>query len=398
MKTKITEIKWTTVTVPMEAPLRWSLGVESGTTRTILQVITADGITGLGETYGGEATVRTLQFAKPMILGSDPFEVEKLLKKLQVFCIAYETFVPPHVMAAVEMACWDIMGKALGRPVCSLLGGQYRDRIPFSAYLFFRHKSADGKGGESTPEGLLEYAEMIVEKCGFDTLKIKGGVLPPDQELESIRLIRKRFPGYKIRFDPNAAWSAGTAINVLRRMDEFALEYAEDPVWGIEAMGLVRRDVPIPFATNMCVINFDQIPLAVRTHCIDVILSDVHYWGGLSSNKKLAGICETFQLGLGMHSDRELGISTAAQVHFAASTPYMTYAPDSHYHHQVDDIITDPFEYEQGHLKVPDGPGLGVTIDPEKLEKYERYYQQQGEAGEFLDPTRPDWFPTLPLW
>lgn len=395
---KINDFKLTTVTVPMEAPLRWSLGVETGTTRTIVQLQTDEGIVGLGETYGGEATAKTLEFARPLIVGTDPFEIEKLLKKLQVFCISYETFVAPHVMAAVDMACWDIMGKALGRPVCSVLGGKFRELIPFSAYLFFRHTSSEGKGGEDSPQRLLDYAEMIVEKCGFEVLKVKGGVLPPEAELECLRLLRERFPKAKIRFDPNAAWSVGTSINILRRMMEYDLEYAEDPTWGIEAMSLVRRDVPVPFATNMCVINFDQIPLAVRTRCVDIILSDVHYWGGLANNKKLAGICETFQLGMGMHSDRELGISTAAQIHLAAATPYMVYAADSHYHHQADDIITRPFAYERGCFKVPEGPGLGVEIDPEKLEKYERYHQEKGEAGEFLDASRPGWIPTLPLW
>lgn len=395
---RITEYDITAVTVPMEAPLRWSLGVETATTRTIVEIFTDEGIVGVGETYGGDATVRALNFVKPLVVGCDPFEVEKLVKKLQVFCISYETFVPPHVVAAIEMACWDIMGKALNRPVCSLLGGKFRDMVPFSAYLFFRYKSADSKGGEDTPEKLLEYAVEIVERFEFKTLKVKGGVLPPEEEIRCVRLLRENFPLAKIRFDPNAAWSVGTSINTLRKMMEYNLEFVEDPTWGIEAMGLVRRDVPVPFATNMCVINFDQIPLATRTRCIDIILSDVHYWGGLTSNRKLAAVCETFKFGLGMHSDRELGISTAAQIHLAAATPYMTYAPDSHYHHQADDIITEPFKYEQGGFKVSERPGLGVDIDRNKIKKYARLYQERGEAGEFLDPYRPDWVPTLPLW
>src|SRR5690348_1924115 len=126
---KITDFRLTPVTVPMEAPLRWSLGVEVGTTRTIIEVSTDDGITGLGETYGGNATLRALEFMRPIVTGSDPFEIDKLLKRLQVFCISYETFVAPHAIAAIEMACWDIMGKSLGRPVCSLLGGKFRDPV-----------------------------------------------------------------------------------------------------------------------------------------------------------------------------------------------------------------------------------------------------------------------------
>lgn len=395
---KITALKMTTVTVPLEAPIRWSMGVAYGTNRTVVEVLTDEGIVGLGETFGGKTTVATLKTAEPMIVGHDPFQVEEILKRLSAFCIPYEEYISPTAVAAVEMACWDIMGKTLGRPVCSLLGGKYRDHVPFSAYLFYRYKSADGRGGEDSPEKMADYSGMVMEKYGFSVLKLKGGVLPPERELETVRVLRKRFPKAKIRFDPNAAWSVGTSINTLRRMMEYDLEYAEDPTWGIEGMGLVRRDVPVPLATNMCVINFEQIPLAVRTRCIDIILSDVHYWGGLASNKKLAGICETFQLGLGMHSDRELGISTAAQIHLAAATPYMSYAPDSHYHHQVDDIITEPFKYEQGGFRVPAGPGLGVAIDREKLQKYNRYSLEKGETGNFLDPARPEWIPTLPLW
>lgn len=395
---KILDLKATCVTVPMEAPLRWSLGVEVGTTRTILELVTDEGIVGLGETYGGKATLHALEFVRPILIGSDPFEIEKILRRLQVFCISYETFVSPHVIAGIDMACWDIMGKVLNRPVCSVLGGKFKDRVAFAGYIFFRYPSPEGKGGEDSAEKLLAYTEKLMDEHHFETLKIKGGALPPEEELESVRLIRKKFPKVKLRFDPNAAWAVGTSINILTKMKEYDLEYAEDPVWGIEGMGLVRKDVAIPFATNMCVINFDQIPLGVRTRCIDIILSDIHYWGGLANNRKLAGVCETFQIGLGMHSDRELGISTAAQIHFAAATPYLIYAPDSHYHHQVDDVITEPFKYDHGHFKVPTKPGLGVEIDREKLEKYARHFQEKGEAGEFLDPHRPDWIPTLPLW
>lgn len=383
----------------MEAPLRWSLGVETGTSRTILQILTDEGVVGLGETYGGDATVRSLEFARGILIGSDPFEIEKILRKLQVFCISYETFVPPHVIAAVDMACWDIMGKALNRPVCSLLGGKFREKIPIAGYLFYRYPSEDGKGGgEDTPEKMVEYTERLVEEYEFDVLKLKGGVLSPKQELETIKQLRKRFPDASLRFDPNAAWSVPTSISILRQMMECDMQYAEDPTWGIEGMSLVRRDVPVPLATNMAVINFDQIPLAVRTRCIDIILSDVHYWGGLANNRKLATICETFQIGYGMHSDRELGISTAAQLHLAAATPSMPFAVDSHYHHQTDDIVTQPFQYDHGHMTVPDSPGLGVEIDPDKLEKYHRYHLEKGEAGEFMDPYRPNWLPVLPLW
>jgi len=166
----------------------------------------------------------------------------------------------------------------------------------------------------------------------------------------------------------------------------------------MEGMSLVRKDISVPLATNMMVIAFDHIPTAVRLRAVDIILADVHYWGGLWNNQRLAAVCETFQLGLGMHSDRELGVSTAAMLHSAASTPYMTHAPDSHYHDQVDDVITRPFRYHQGCMQVPEGPGLGVELDEEKVAKYHRLYKEQGSVNEFMDPHRPGWVPNLPIF
>jgi glucarate dehydratase len=176
------------------------------------------------------------------------------------------------------------------------------------------------------------------------------------------------------------------------------MEFVEDPTPGLAEMARVRQVVAVPLATNMCVIDFPHIPLAVKLGSVDVILADVHYWGGPRANIKLGAIAETFGLGLGMHSDRELGISTAAQLHVAAALPTLRYAIDSHYLQQADDIITHPFRFHDGGLDVPSGPGLGVEVDADKLADYHRHYQEVGEVVEFGDPTRPTWIPTLPLF
>jgi len=396
---KIQDIVATPVTIPMEAPLRWSMGIETGTTRTLLRLKTDEGLVGIGETYGGENTVHAIEFAKQFVLGMDPFDIRLIVNKLQSFRVSYESNVPLYVIAGIEMACWDLTGKALGRPVASLLGGIARDEVSFSAYLFYRYEGEGGIGGESSAESMVDRCQALVETYGFTSIKLKGGVLPPEEELRTVKLLRQKFPyPYRIRFDPNAAWSVETSLRILPRMGEYDLEFVEDPTWNLEGMGLVRRDVPIPLATNMCVISFDQIAPAVRLRSIDIILADVHYWGGLSNNQKLAGVCETFQLGLGMHSDRELGVSTAAMIHLAAATPYLAYAADSHYHDQVDDIITERHQYHKGCFKLPQGPGLGVDLDEEKIEKYHRAYQERGDVNEFLDSHRPSWVPNLPIF
>jgi len=328
-------------------------------------------------------------------------ELGKIASKFSpYFEIPYETSIPPHAFAGVEMACWDAVGKELGRPVSSLLGGAERREIPFITYLFYRYEGAGGIPPIDSPDSMLKYHEKIDQKFGkFAGAKIKGGVFPPEDEFAAVKRFREAFGDrFLLRFDPNGAWSVETSIRMLKRMEPYALEFVEDPTLNIEGMARVRKDVSIPFSTNMCVIWFNQIMPAIRLGAIDMIQEDLHYWGGLRLNQKLVSIAETLQLGLAIHSDRELGISTAAVLHFVAAHPYLTHPVDSHYHHQVDDIIIEPFVYTNGKMKVPDGPGLGVEIDRKKLEKYAALYREQGDVNEFYDLRRPGWLPNMPIF
>lgn len=400
---KVIDIRATPVRVEMEAPLRWSMGVETGTTRTIIELLTNEGIIGLGETYGGASTVGRIEESRPLFIGLDPFEVQTLVKRFDCFRVTSEqtarSMEMRYVAAGLEIAFWDIIGKALNKPVCRLWGGANRDEIPFLAYVFYRYPK-NGAGGESTPEAIVEAYGKLVEQHGFSGIKLKGGVFEPQQEIEAMRALRRSF-GEQIRFlrfDPNQAWSVETSIRSLKKMEELDLEYCEDPTWNIEGMSLVRSSVNVPLATNQCVISFDQVPSAVRRHPVDVIMVDLYFWGGPSAAKKLAGICEVFNLGLAIHSDRELGIGTAAGLHFAATTPGVSHPYDSHYHHQTEDVITQPFRFENGGLRVPDGPGLGVELDQKQLKRCAERYAAQGDAVEFFDPYRPHWAPHLPLW
>ena len=397
---KVVDIKITPVTVPVEAPLRWSMGVETGTTRGIVQVITDEGIVGIGETYGGNAVEHAIEVAKPLLLGLEPLDIGVLHHRLGVFRIGYETAVPAVVRAGIEMAFLDAAGKALNLPVYSLLGGKTRDRIETAAYLFYRYKSDDGVGGEDCPEAMLERAKDLRARHGFRVFKLKGGVFPPDEELKCLRLLRAEFPDAPLRWDPNAAWSVESSIRIGRKLlnEGIDLEYLEDPTWNLEGMSQVRKAVPIPLATNMCLVNYEQLAPGIRLRSIDIILADVHFWGGFRENQRLIAVCDAFQLGVGLHSDRELGISTAAMLHLAAASPSMQYAIDSHYHDQVDDVITHPMVYKDGCFQVPTGPGLGVEVDWDKVEKYNRLYKSVGQVNEFYDSRRPDWVPALPIF
>jgi glucarate dehydratase len=199
-------------------------------------------------------------------------------------------------------------------------------------------------------------------------------VFPPGQETEAIRALRGAFPGHPLRLDPNAAWTTQTSVTVAQDLDG-VLEYLEDPTPGIDGMARVARIAPMPLATNMCVVAFAHLPAAVRQNAVQVILSDHHYWGGLRRSQQLAGICETFGIGLSMHSNSHLGISLAAMVHLAAAVPNLTYACDTHWPWKTEDVVAgQPFIFSGGTLSVPSGPGLGVELDREALARLHEQY------------------------
>jgi glucarate dehydratase len=401
---KIVDVRATPVFVPMEATLRWSMGIETGTTRTVIELITDEGIIGLGEAYGGASTAQAVEDARPFFIGMDPFEIQTIVKRFEVFRITSEQMAKmaelKNVGAGVEIACWDIMGKALGKSVSDLWGGADTDAVEFIAHVFYRY-AENGKGGETTARDIVERYGELAERHGFRGIKFKGGVMHPDEELAALRGLRETYADAIrwLRFDPNQAWSVPMSIAMLRKMRELDLEYVEDPTWDMEGLARVRRSVPeIALATNQAVVGFANVAPAIAMQALDVILVDLFFWGGPSQARKLAAICDVFGLGLAIHSDRELGIGTTANVHFIATTPQLCHACDSHYHDQIDDVITEPIRFEGGRVRVPTGPGLGVELDPEALARCARRYADQGERFEFFDPHRPGWTPHLPLW
>ncbi len=399
---KIVNFKATPVAVPMEAPLRHSAAVHPGRCiRTILEVQTDEGITGIGEL---EDVVHQRQLAvlAPLLIGRDPFDLEDL--RVQVIGAGHlllqgQYLARNRIYAGIEMALMDIQGKAIERPLYQLLGGAVRKRIPMSAYLFYRYAS-DEFPEVSSPEEMVSHARDLVQRYGFRTLKLKGGVFEPVHEIETIAALRQEFgPEYRLRLDPNNVWALGTAVRAGHKLRQYDLEYLEDPTWGIDGMAEVQRQTGIPLATNMCVVTFEQIPYAVERRAVTVILSDPWYWGGLWGLKHLSVICQTFKLDLGMHSGTELGVGLAAMLHAAASLPNLAYAVDAHYHHLRWDIIKGGMmRYQDGELAVPEGSGLGVELDEERMAEAAAYFEKHGGYSFPLDPWRPDWYQRWPAW
>lgn len=396
---KIARLRATSVTVPLEAPLRHSNGAHWGRfVRTIVEVEADNGLVGLGELGGGgEAAEGAVMGLEPYLIGHDPFDLNALWFKLcNPTASLYNNRLQLH--AAIEFACLDLMGQELGQPVHRLLGGALRDRVPFASYLFFRYPDpVSGSGEVRTADQLVAHALDLRGRHGFRTHKLKGGVFPPDYELECYRALAAAVPEDSVRFDPNGVLSPEAAIRFGRAIEDLRNDYYEDPAWGLAGMRRVRESVRIPLATNTVVVNFEQLATTVLQPAVDVVLLDTTFWGGIRPCIRAAGVCETFQLGVAVHSSGELGIQLATMLHLGAVLPNLTFAADAHYHHLRDDIIEGgKLTYQDGAIAVPTGPGLGVRLDRERLAHYAELYRELGGYPYDRDPGRPGWFALVP--
>ena len=396
---RIVDIRPTTVTVPLEAPLRHSNGAHWGRfVRTIVEVESDDGLVGLGEMGGGgESAELAIQGLKSYLVGHNPFDLEALRFKIaNPTASLYNNRI--QLLAAIEFACLDLMGQKLGVPVYDLLGGKLRDDVGFASYLFYRYANPDSKEGEvRTSEQLVAHARELRERCGFTTHKLKGGVFPPDYELEGYLALADAFPDDGLRYDPNGALSVEQSIRFGKAIEHLRNDYFEDPAWGLNGLRRVRSMVDIPTATNTVVVNFEQLAANVLDLAVDVILLDTTFWGGIRQCIKAAAVCETFQLGVAVHSSGELGIQLATMLHLGAVLPNLTFDADAHYHHLTDDVIEGgKFVYHDGHIRVPEAPGLGIRLDWEKVREYSELYQELGGYPYDRDPGRPDWYSLVP--
>jgi len=396
---KIVDIRATPVTVPLHAPLRHANGCHWGRfVRTVVEVETDEGLIGLGEMGGGgESAVAAFQGLKPYLVGRDPARLEELR-----FLIANPTASlynnRTQILAAIEFACLDILGQRWGVSVSEILGGRLRDRVRFASYLFFRYPNPrDGSGEVRTIDQLVDEARALKAEHGFTAHKLKGGVFDPAYELECYRALADALPGDSFRFDPNGVLSTEQAIWFGQHIADLRNDYLEDPVFGLHGMRRTREKVSMPLATNTVVVGFEQLSANVLNTAVDVILLDTTFWGGIRPCVKAAGICETFQLGVAVHSSGELGIQLATMLHLGAVVPNLAFAADAHYHQLTDDVIVGgKMCYRDGAIAVPTGPGLGVTLDRDKLGEYHELYRRLGTYPYDQDPLRPGWMPLIP--
>ncbi|WP_205965106.1 enolase C-terminal domain-like protein [Rahnella sp. Larv3_ips] len=373
-------------------------------TRNIVILKDSAGNTGVGEAPGGEVIYNTLMEAVSQVKGQEVARMNRLVHQIHTgnqssdfdsFGKGAWTFeLRVNAVAALEAALLDLMGKFLGVPVCELLGpGKQRDEVTVLGYLFYigdRQKTdlpyQEGERGSHdwyrlrhqeamSSEAVVRLAEAAQDRYGFKDFKLKGGVLPGEQEIDAVKALAKRFPDARITVDPNGAWLLDEAIDLCKDLHGI-LSYAEDPCGaeqgfsGREVMAEFRRATGLPVATNMIATNWREMQHAVMLQSVDIPLADPHFWT-MHGAVRVAQLCDDWGLTWGCHSNNHFDISLAMFTHVGAAAPGKPTAIDTHWIWQEGNqrLTKEPLQIVNGKIKVPEKPGLGVEIDMDQIHR-----------------------------
>lgn len=331
----------------------------------------------------------------PALAGADPLDLAdceaRCVPPWQITANTGEN-AASVAFGAVELALWDIRGKVFGMPLYKLLGGAVRKEIAFSEYFAFRPQQ-DGAGGEMTPEAIVDYCLRMREEHGSSIFEGKLIMGDPQLEIRTVRLLREALgETAQIKLDSNMQWSLTSARWILREIEPFNIRNYEDPVASFEEMAALRQHSTIPFSTHV-----PDLRRAVALGAPDTFVCNFAALGGLSRTLKFIAACEAMGKGFWCYSN-DLGIMTAAYLHVVAATPWITEASQSLFRWQIGDVIKDgPFRQTNDVVRVPEGPGLGVELDPAAMKRWSAHFQEHGPMSHFKDPAMPGQYRRLPL-
>ena len=413
---KVTAVRVTPIAI-QDPPLLNAAGIhEPWGLRSIIEVEGANGEVGLGETYGDAPVLGLLERVAPQLGGMSAYDLNGLLRIVREQALGgqknhVEMELAPGSLgsnlissaySAFEVAFLDLQARTQGVPLVDLLGGAVRKKVPYSAYLFYKWAAEadpeygpDPYGEAVNPAQIVEQARQMIDTYGFESIKLKAGVFDPMEEADAVLALRQAFPKHQLRIDPNSNWTMATSLKVAEKLAG-CLEYYEDPTPTLEGMAQLHRETGLPLATNMVVTNWSELRRSIELNACQIILSDHHYWGGLRTTQALAKTCEVFGLGLSMHSNSHLGISLMAMTHLAASVEHLSYACDTHYPWQQDEVLVGgKVPIRGGCVELTDAPGLGVTLDRERLaELHEAFLRcrirTRNDVAQ-MQRYRPDW-------
>ena len=378
-------------------------------TRNIVILTDSNGVEGVGEVPGGEKITKALEDVKHLVLGTRIADYKQTLNKVRAWLSAnikddvrgLQTFdlrTGVHVVTAIEAPLLDLMGKFLEVPAAALMGdGIQRERVRFLSYLFYvgDRKKTDLEYEEEpdadcdwyrlrheealTPEAIVALAKATHEKYGFEDFKLKGGVLAPKEELKAVQAVKAAFPNARVDLDPNGCWSLKESLEIAPQLKE-CLAYCEDPCGaengfsGREIMAEFKRESGMPTATNMINTDWRQMYHSIMERSVDIPLADPHFWT-MEGSVRVGQLCNDFGLMWGCHSNNHFDISLAMVVQCAAAIPGKMNGIDTHWIWQDgQNLLNDTPQIVDGYLQVPKKPGLGVTINMDRVMEANKLY------------------------
>jgi L-alanine-DL-glutamate epimerase-like enolase superfamily enzyme len=357
-------VKTTAVRVPLVEPLKWSGGIRESASGLIVEVETDEAVVGVGEAPG--PTLPAIQAVierelAQFLVGEDPLRTEWLVHRMEEYSRNWSG-VGAYAIAGLELALLDLKGKALDVPVAELLGGLGRESVPVIGYLFIDEAEANAQ----------KAAEFV--EAGHTELKLKVG-RDLTQDYDTLAAIRERV-GYdvKVRIDANMNWSVPAAIKWIKALEQFDLQFIEQPVpdFDLEGMATVRRAVSSPIAADEACTSVRSALELLKAEACDVFVVYPSEAGGLTRALQIAAIAEAAGKWCAIGSWAELGVATTANVHLAAASSNFSFANDTHYPLQQADVLTEPLEIADGQIGVPRDPGLGVTLDAVRVAELAR--------------------------
>ncbi len=366
------------VNVPLEAPYLMAPGVYPGMSRTVVRVTTADGVVGLGETPAAEDADLLLAME---LAGRGCGELRLELGRSRPSPARDgATVVTRDPLVGIEMALWDIAAREAGLPLCELLGDVVRSEIPFSEYF------APRPGREETPTAIARYCARMVEEHDSPAFEGKVAVQSPGEDIETVRLVREAIGrDRELRLDANMGWSLATASRMVTELEPYGIANLEEPVASSDDLVELRRRCAIPFSSH----TTDPGAAAARG-VPDTIVAGISACGGIAGTLRFVDLCRSLGVGFWFYSG-DLGIATAAELHMAAVLPTLERRSQSLLRWTADDVTEQGVRTPtRGVLSVPDGPGLGVTLDERALARCVERYAREGPYDLYTVP--------LPRW
>jgi glucarate dehydratase len=380
---KIRSITALPVNIPFRAPYRFSYGAIASLTKTVIELVTEDGVAGLGECADGDRAADVVAAGEKLI-GLDIRDIATAERRI-VPAMRYTPWgnvtAARRVFGGIEMAMWDARGKTEGVPLHLLLGGAVRSEIALTEYFSYRFPGIDP--GEATPSDIARYCATMIEQHGSNVFEGKVGTVPLSEEVQMVREVRAAIGDRPLQLDANGGWTVPTAREALGRLAPFNISWFEEPVETYEEMADLRPHVPMAFSAHAI-----DLPKAAALRCPDAIVTNVNEHGGIAHTRDFIRSCEAMGVGFRFHSG-ETGIASAAYLHLSAALEHVRGASQTLFHWYADDVIEGgPFALENGVTQVPDGPGLGVTLDRAALRRcHDRFLAEgafpDGRKGEY---------------